>query len=127
MKSPLQDWATVTQLYTEMLTTSAWTRPRRSSAGSYFATMGNQETRAQTGFANWFQDFPHPANFMFLVSGRSIQPRSNQNLGNIDDPEITAEIERLRLEADLERVARARAVLDRRGRRASPRGVLRAP
>jgi peptide/nickel transport system substrate-binding protein len=76
--------------------------------------MGNQETRAQTGFANWFQDFPHPANFMFLVSGRSIQPRSNQNLGNIDDPEITAEIERLRLEADLERVARARAVLDRK-------------
>ena len=33
----------------------------------YFQTIGNQKTKAQAGFANWFQDFPHPGNFMFLV------------------------------------------------------------
>ena len=40
----------------------------------------------QTGFANWFQDFPHPKNFMFLVDGKSIQPTNNQNYGNVEDP-----------------------------------------
>ncbi|MEX2196418.1 MAG: ABC transporter substrate-binding protein [Thermoleophilaceae bacterium] len=57
--------------------------------GVYFQTIGNERTDdLHTGFANWFQDFPHPANFMFLVDGASIQPTNNQNFGNVDDPEI---------------------------------------
>jgi peptide/nickel transport system substrate-binding protein len=54
----------------------------------YFQTIGNQKTKAQAGFANWFQDFPHPRNFMFLVDPESIQDTNNQNFGNVDDPKI---------------------------------------
>lgn len=57
--------------------------------GVYFQTIGSERTdNLHTGFANWFQDFPHPSNFMFLVDGASIQPTNNQNFGNVDDPEI---------------------------------------
>jgi peptide/nickel transport system substrate-binding protein len=61
----------------------------------YFQAIGSQKTGAQTGVANWFADFPHPRDFMFLVDGRSIQPTNNQNFGNVDDPELTAGIEKL--------------------------------
>jgi len=54
----------------------------------YFQTIGNQNTKAGAGFANWFQDYPHPYNFMFLIDGASIQNTNNQNFGNVDDPEI---------------------------------------
>jgi peptide/nickel transport system substrate-binding protein len=62
--------------------------PRIVEGSVYFTTIGNQKTRAQIGFANWFQDFPHPRNFMFLVDPESIQETNNQNFGNIEDPEI---------------------------------------
>lgn len=56
----------------------------------YFQTIGNQDTKAASGFANWFQDYPHPYNFMFLIDGASIQNTNNQNFGNVDDPEINS-------------------------------------
>jgi peptide/nickel transport system substrate-binding protein len=75
--------------------------PRILDGGVYFQTIGNQRTRAQTGFTNWFQDFPHPKNFMFLVDGASIQPTNNQNFGNVDVPEITDGIAELNQEPEL--------------------------
>jgi peptide/nickel transport system substrate-binding protein len=54
----------------------------------YFQTVGNQKTKAAAGFANWFQDYPHPYNFMFLIDGKSIQSTNNQNFGNVDDQAI---------------------------------------
>ncbi len=63
-------------------------KPRIIEASVYFQTVGNQKTNAQIGFANWFQDFPHPQNFMFLVDPASIQNTNNPNLGNVEDPEI---------------------------------------
>lgn len=62
--------------------------PQIVEASVYFQTVGNQRTRAQIGFANWFQDFPHPQNFMFLVDPDTIQSTNNQNFGNVDDEEI---------------------------------------
>jgi peptide/nickel transport system substrate-binding protein len=56
----------------------------------YFQTIGNQNTKAAAGFANWFQDYPHPYNFMFLVDGASIQNTNNQNFGNVDDDAINS-------------------------------------
>lgn len=73
-------------------------KPRIIEASVYFATIGNQKTKSQAGFANWFQDFPHPGNFLFLVEGRTIQQTNNQNYSNVDDPEInklTAEANKL--------------------------------
>ena len=56
----------------------------------YFQTIGNQKTKAAAGFANWFQDYPHPYNFMFLIDGASIQDTNNQNFGNVDDEKINS-------------------------------------
>jgi peptide/nickel transport system substrate-binding protein len=80
--------------------------------GVYFQTIGNENTHAQTGFANWFADFPHPLNFYFLVDGDSIQPTNNQNFGNVDDKKINDEIDRLSLETDTQAVAQDWADLD---------------
>ena len=83
------------------------------NGGVYFQTIGNADTAPQTGFANWFQDFPHPLNFYFLVDGDTIQPTNNQNFGNVDDPKINDEIDRLSLETDTESVATDWSELDR--------------
>jgi len=92
----------VGEAYADMLTKMGFNaKPKILDGGVYFQTIGNQKTKAQTGFANWFQDFPHPKNFMFLVDGKSIQPTNNQNFGNVDDPEITKGIADLNEEPDL--------------------------
>lgn len=92
----------VTQAYADMLRKIGLdAEPRILDGGVYFQTIGSQKTRAQTGFANWFQDFPHPFNFMFLVDGASIQPTNNQNFGNVDVPEINRRIAELRTEPRL--------------------------
>jgi peptide/nickel transport system substrate-binding protein len=65
---------------------------KQIDGGVYFQTMGNEKTRPQTGFANWFQDFPHPGNFLFLVNSSTIQPTNNQNFGRISDPELDKKI-----------------------------------
>ena len=92
----------VTEAYADMLTKMGFNaKPKILDGGVYFQTIGNQKTKAQTGFANWFQDFPHPKNFMFLVDGASIQPTNNQNFGNVDDPEITKGIAELNTEPEL--------------------------
>ncbi len=95
----------VTEAYADMLTKMGFNaKPKILDGGVYFQTIGNQKTKAQTGFANWFQDFPHPKNFMFLVDGKSIQPTNNQNFGNTDDPEITKGIAELNQEPDVTKV-----------------------
>jgi peptide/nickel transport system substrate-binding protein len=93
----------VTQAYADQLEKLGFkTEVEILDGGVYFQTIGNEETKnLHTGFANWFQDFPHPQNFMFLVSGETIQPTNNQNFGNVDDPEITKAIEELRTEPEL--------------------------
>jgi peptide/nickel transport system substrate-binding protein len=92
----------VTEAYADMLNKMGFNaKPKILDGGVYFQTIGNQKTKAQTGFANWFQDFPHPKNFMFLVDGKSIQPTNNQNFGNTDDPEITKGIAELNKEPEM--------------------------
>ncbi|MEA2143769.1 MAG: peptide/nickel transport system substrate-binding protein, partial [Solirubrobacteraceae bacterium] len=66
---------------------------------------GNQKTKAQAGFANWFQDFPHPGNFMFLVDGDSIQATNNQNFGNVNNPEVNKLLDEANQNADIDAVA----------------------
>lgn len=89
-------------------------RPRIVEGSVYFQTIGNQKTKAQAGFANWFQDFPHPANFMFLVDGASIQETNNQNFGNVNDPVINSTLAKINQNADLAAVAPQYAQLDKR-------------
>ena len=92
----------VTQAYADMLNEIGLdTEVELLNGGVYFQTIGNAKTKAQTGFSNWFADFPHPLNFYFLVDGASIQPTNNQNFGNVDDPKINDEINRLSGETDV--------------------------
>ena len=92
----------VTEAYADQLNKMGFdAEPKILDGGVYFQTVGAAKTRAQTGFTNWFQDFPHPKNFMFLVDGKSIQPTNNQNFGNVDDPEITQGIAELNQEPEI--------------------------
>ena len=86
----------VTQAYADMLNQIGLdAEVEILDGGVYFQTIGNEKTAPQTGFANWFADFPHPLNFYFLVDGDTIQPTNNQNFGNVDDKKINDEIDRL--------------------------------
>jgi peptide/nickel transport system substrate-binding protein len=89
-------------------------RARIVASEVYPQTVGNQKTRAQAGFHNWFQDFPHPQNFLFLVEGRTIQSTNNQNYGNVDDPQINATLARAGRSTNLDAVADDYAAVDRR-------------
>jgi peptide/nickel transport system substrate-binding protein len=92
----------VTEAYADMLNKMGFkATPKILDAGVYFQTIGSAKTAPQTGFMNWFQDFPHPKNFFFLVDGKSIQPTNSQNQGNVDIPEITKEIAELNLEPEI--------------------------
>ena len=82
-------------------------------AGVYFATIGNEKTRPHIGFANWYQDFPHPANFLFLVDGDTNQPTNNQNFGRVDDPELNRLIDEVEA-APAEGASEQAAEADRR-------------
>jgi peptide/nickel transport system substrate-binding protein len=95
----------VTQAYADQLNEMGLdAEPKILDGGVYFQTIGNESTEAQTGFLNWFGDFPHPANFFFLVDGATIQPTNNQNMSNVDDPHINKELAELGKEPDLTKV-----------------------
>ena len=87
--------------------------PRIIDAGVFFQTIGNAKTKAQAGYAGWFQDFPHPANFFQLVTEVGIAPTNAINYGDVNDPEITGIYEELKQEAELESVADQWAEADR--------------
>ena len=104
----------VTQAYADQLEGMGFdTTVKILNGAIYFAAIGNEETAAQTGFLNWFGDFPHPSAFYFLVDGDTIQPTNNQNMSYINDPKINREIDRLNAETDTEAVAEDWAALDR--------------
>jgi peptide/nickel transport system substrate-binding protein len=92
----------VTEAYADMLTKMGFkATPKILDGGVYFQTIGSAKTKPQTGFLNWFQDFPHPKNFFFLVDGKSIQPTNSQNPGNVDIPDVTKGIAELNLEPEI--------------------------
>jgi peptide/nickel transport system substrate-binding protein len=68
----------------------------------YFTTIGNQRTKAQTGIANWFQDYPHPLNwFDTLLNGNRITEEHNNNYSNADVAAINDKIEELKKEPEI--------------------------
>jgi peptide/nickel transport system substrate-binding protein len=64
---------------------------------NYFSVIGNTSTPdLDTGWVNWFEDYPHPNDFFEpLLSGESIAPTNNTNLAQIDVAELNRKIERL--------------------------------
>jgi peptide/nickel transport system substrate-binding protein len=71
-------------------------------AAVYWTTVGNQATKTQIGFADWFQDYPHPLDwFDVLLNGNRITQTHNNNYSNFDDPAVNAKIEALKKEPTL--------------------------
>jgi peptide/nickel transport system substrate-binding protein len=101
--------------YTDMLNEIGLDAELRVVDGAvYFQTIGNEKTQAQTGFAAWYPDFPHPVTFLQQIDGTAIAPTNNTNVGYVDDPEINKGIAELMTEPDLLEVADRWAELDRK-------------
>jgi peptide/nickel transport system substrate-binding protein len=68
----------------------------------YFQTIGNQATKAQAMFTDWYQDYPHPIDwFDVLLNGNRITQTHNNNVGDVNVPSVNAEIEALKKETNL--------------------------
>jgi peptide/nickel transport system substrate-binding protein len=75
-------------------------RQHTVTSAVYWATIGNQATNAQIGFADWFQDYPHPLDwFDVLLNGERITKTYNNNYANFDDKAVNAEIDALNKQA----------------------------
>ncbi|MEX0972170.1 MAG: ABC transporter substrate-binding protein [Solirubrobacterales bacterium] len=67
------------------------------NADVYFTTIGNLSTPdLDTGWTNWFQDYPHPNGFFApLLSGEGIAPTFNTNNSQTDVPKLNEKITKL--------------------------------
>jgi len=92
-RSPRQQWMTY---YTSFLNQIGFKATQKVIAdATYFTTIGNLKLNPQTGFADWNQDFPNPIDFYLLLSGQAILPTNNENFGQINDPHINSEVNKL--------------------------------
>jgi peptide/nickel transport system substrate-binding protein len=84
-------------------------------ADNYFTVIGNLSTPdLDTGWADWFEDYPHPNDFFQpLLDGGSIFPTNNGNFAQIDDPKLNAKIAELSTKQLTPDVEQQYAALDR--------------
>jgi peptide/nickel transport system substrate-binding protein len=80
----------------------------------YSQVLGDSKTRAQTGFLSWAGEYPHPYSFLKQFLASAITPTSNQNVANVRDRKLDAEMTRLNTETDPRSVEDGWAELDRR-------------
>ena len=87
------------EYYHDVLTQLGFNATLKVIAGDvYFTTIGNQSTPdLDTGFADWFQDFPHPDDFFRpLLNGASNLPTNSNNYSHVSIPELDAKMNALR-------------------------------
>jgi peptide/nickel transport system substrate-binding protein len=67
------------------------------SGDTYFDVIGNANTKnLDTGFSNWFQDYPHPNDYFDTqLNGENIAKVHNQDTGLFNDPKINKKIDEL--------------------------------
>ena len=54
----------------------------------YFEQVGLKRTKAQIGFTDWYQDFPHPGDFLDVLLGSdALKTEVTNNQGCVSDPE----------------------------------------
>ena len=63
----------------------------------YFEQVGLERTKAQTGFTDWYQDYPHPGDFIeSLLSSRALKSEVTNNQGRVSDPKVDKDLDGLR-------------------------------
>jgi peptide/nickel transport system substrate-binding protein len=74
------------------------TKLKEINADNYFTVIGNLSTPdLDTGWSDWFQDYPHPNDFFQpLLAGESILQTNNGNFAQIDEASLNKEISKLR-------------------------------
>ena len=72
------------------------------NAAVYWTTIGSQATKAQIGFADWFQDYPHPLDWYdVLLNGERITATHNNNYADFNDASVNAKIDALKKQPTL--------------------------
>ncbi|HUR84506.1 MAG TPA: ABC transporter substrate-binding protein [Solirubrobacteraceae bacterium] len=80
----------------------------------YFGTVGLKKTDPQTGFTDWFQDFPHPGDFFEPnLSKKALASSPTFNFNFASNPKVDDGIAKLTPETDPATVAEEWAKLDR--------------
>ncbi|MBN1530419.1 MAG: hypothetical protein JW895_15260 [Thermoleophilaceae bacterium] len=65
----------------------------------YFEQIGLKKNKAQIGFTDWYQDYPHPGDFIeSLLSTRALSSEVTFNQGFVSDPELDDQLDELRPE-----------------------------
>jgi len=94
----VSDAVTAAQYYTSLLNqiglnASLNVLPR----ATYYTTIGNVNTHAQTGWARWLEDYPHPLDwFDVLLNGNRITDQDNNNYSWYKNRKTDAQIESLK-------------------------------
>ncbi len=67
------------------------------NGATYFTTLGNLKTpKLNTGWSDWYQDFPHPNDFFQpLLNGASIHPTNNNNYAQLNDAKLNKTMDSL--------------------------------
>jgi peptide/nickel transport system substrate-binding protein len=64
---------------------------------TYYTTIGNVDTHAQTGWARWLEDYPHPLDwFDVLLNGNRITSQNNNNYAWYSNKTTNKAIEQLK-------------------------------
>lgn len=104
------------EYYHDVLTQLGFNATLKVIAGDvYWTTIGNQTTPdLDTGFADWFQDFPHPDDFFRpLINGKSILPTNGNNYSRVNIPGLDAKMDELLTKQLSDDVEKGYADLDR--------------
>ena len=80
----------------------------------YFGQVGDRKTKAQAGFTDWYQDFPHPADFFEPnLSKKALASNPTFNFQFKSDPELDRALAELGPEPDPTKVADGWAEVDK--------------
>jgi peptide/nickel transport system substrate-binding protein len=104
------------EYYHDLLTQLGFNATLKVIAGDvYFTTIGNESTPdLDTGFASWFQDFPHPDDFFRpLLNGANILPTNGNNFSKAAIPANDAKQDELLAKQLSPEVEQQYAALDR--------------
>ncbi|MQA75676.1 MAG: hypothetical protein GEU88_15275 [Solirubrobacterales bacterium] len=88
-------------------------RTKLVAASDYERAISARSTRAETGLVERFASFPQPLDAFADVDGDAIRSTANPNPGNVDDPFIDSELDRLRAVAELDSATADWSALDR--------------